>query len=99
MKYILSPQIPVNLEKIEAVAAADDAIFKEGVCRANMAAQKAQRVTFRQMVFKNAVFREVAFGSPDIGDVRFEGCDLSNASFDSAVIYRAEFSGCQAHRV
>jgi uncharacterized protein YjbI with pentapeptide repeats len=94
MSNVILPQIKNDLPE-NNITLADDGIYSDCVCRANLSGQTAQRATFRNMAFKNARFNGASLCGADIGDIRFENCDLSNLDLNGAMIYRAVFTGCR----
>ena len=91
---ILSPQIKGDITE-SSFELSDDGIYSECICRQNLSGQRAEKATFRCMIFKNAVLNGAVLCGADIGDVRFENCDLSNLDLNDSTIFRVEFIRCR----
>lgn len=57
--------------------------------------QKADKVSFDQVIFKNVTIIESSLTGIELIDVIFDSCDLSNVDFSNAIIHRTEFRNCK----
>ncbi|HKL11951.1 MAG TPA: pentapeptide repeat-containing protein [Clostridia bacterium] len=57
--------------------------------------QNAEKVSFKQVLFRNVDFKKTILERVELEDVRFENCDLSNIELEGAIIHRAEFENCK----
>ncbi len=95
---ILSPKLPLEL----ADAKCQEGQFADGeqlcgILFSNCILEdiKAEKMSFKQTVFRNVEFRRTYFAGADIEDARFENCDLSNMDLGGAIIHRTVFENCK----
>jgi uncharacterized protein YjbI with pentapeptide repeats len=95
---ILSPIIPEGLNNLNICNSyiEDDDYFNMGIISdCSFDNQKAEHVSFEQIIFKNVIFNEISFKFLELTDVKFINCELSNIDLRGAIIHRTEMIDCK----
>lgn len=94
---ILRPEIPNVLGDLDMTKPIEDEdFFSLGrISKSYVEEQRADRVLFEKIIFKNVVFTDSTFENIELTDVRFINCDLSNINLRGAIVHRVEFIDCK----
>jgi uncharacterized protein YjbI with pentapeptide repeats len=95
---ILSPKIYEDLltsVSFEGFLEDEDQLCMKLISDCIIEDQSAEKVNFKQVIFRDVSFKNVALSRADIEDVRFENCDLSNVDLSGALMHRVEFIDCK----
>src|ERR1700686_4617750 len=95
---VLRPKFNNDLDIIELSREniVDEIIISFGIIsNCSLEDYESERMTFKQVIFKNVVFNKIKFKYIELMDVRFENCDLSNVDFNEASLHRVEFLNCK----